>query len=144
MTPQEIADNRSAAIATVRSSLGLSGLAVDRWTVEQRIDYNKALAAYILAHPALFTADESYIAQTVNSQPRSTGTEVGLLSNLQVFGSALLDEGEKTLDSVGDIGRGVRETLSMIGKLLPFAVLAMALLYFFKTKKDYDAARRQS
>lgn len=61
---------RANASATVKASLGLPASPLD-WTYEQRVAYNKALAAYILANPAQFETVDLNTAQIVTGKTYS-------------------------------------------------------------------------
>ena len=59
-------ESRQKAIAAVRAQLGLNDYP-SSWSYDQRVSYNKALAAYILQNPVGFTAaDTNTAATTVN------------------------------------------------------------------------------
>lgn len=129
-------------VATVRAQFGLTNIPPDQWSYDQRIAYNRALATYILNHPGLFTASESNTALQVNNQFTSGLEDTSFLSDLAVFGTAFRDEGEKTLDSIGDIGRGVRDALSVAGKLLPFAVVGVLAFYAIKAAGEFKRTNK--
>lgn len=70
MTPEEIQANRDAASEYIRNQ---QKLPADKttWTYDQRGNYNKALAAYIAAHPENFTAQDLTTASVVQSKTYS-------------------------------------------------------------------------
>lgn len=68
MTAEQIAQNRADAIATVRAQLGLSSKAPADWTYEERVVYNKSLAAYIAARPEQFSDQDILSAEVVSKQ----------------------------------------------------------------------------
>lgn len=65
MSPAEAA--RQYAAATVRQQLGLPASSLS-WTREQRIDFNKRLAAYLLANPIGIDAETMRQASAVSNK----------------------------------------------------------------------------
>ena len=57
MTADEISANRAAAVDQVKGQLGLSAIQPSDWTYDQRVTYNKALAAYIQQNPGALFGD---------------------------------------------------------------------------------------
>ena len=65
MTPEQA---RATAVNVVRTQQGLAGIPPANWTYDQRTAYNKALAAYILAHPVGFTSADAGTAAQISSK----------------------------------------------------------------------------
>jgi len=61
-------NTRAQSIAAVRSALGLSNTP-SNWSYDERTNYNKALAAYILANESVTAAARPLIAHVANSEP---------------------------------------------------------------------------
>lgn len=123
------AENRAAAAAAVKQSMGLPDKSAD-WTLEQRQAYNKALAAYISARPEQFSDAELRAAEAV-SKSKYTGLE---------------DEGfdvgmfvEETIKPAGDalqsIGNGVLTVAKSAQWVIPVATAGVLLVLFVAFSK---------
>ena len=142
MTEQEVTDNRNAAVALIKSQLGLTDIPGPDWTLDQRNTYMAALSAYIVNNPGLFVANEVNLAQSVQSAGPIALENTGLLADAGVFANAFIDQAKVSVgDPLKAIGDGVTKAVTWIGNLLPFAVLAVAFYYFLKAKKNLDTSR---
>jgi hypothetical protein len=130
--------NRQDLINTARLQLGLSNLAPSDWTYAQRVEYNKLLASLIAQNADSFPPQEVAIARQIEQQSYDPLADNSVLDDLRVFGSAFVDELGKTADSVADIGRGIRDTVSLTGKALPYiaAVALVGVALYFVIKYD--------
>jgi hypothetical protein len=90
LTDAQIAANRKSAANVVKNQLGLDVIDVTLWTFDQRVSYDKALAAYISAHPDAFGSQDLAIAADVEQK------DYGQLSDPDFsfadFGNAVVDE----------------------------------------------------
>lgn len=91
---------------------------------EQRVAYDKALADYIVAHPAAFMDQTVQTAKLVASQNLTPLADTGF--DLDLFVSATVDNAVQIGDSVADIGRGAAAAASSLRWLIP-AVLVIAV-----------------
>lgn len=83
---------RAAAAATFKASLGLPASPL-AWTYEQRIAYNKALAAYIQANPAQFSPVDLNTAQIVAAKSYSGLDEASF--SWGDFGAEIVNQSEE-------------------------------------------------
>ena len=124
---------RAQSIAAVRSALGLSNTP-NEWSYDQRTQYNKALAAYILANESVSAAARPLIAHVANSEP---GPLVDDSFDWSMFGAEVVKNAEEL--------NPVPSWVSSTKWLLPvLAVLALA--FFFAPQigagaGNYAAAR---
>ena len=131
MTPDQIASNRAAAVATVRAQQGLSNTPTD-WTYDQRVAYDKALAAYILANAALFDSTEISIAETVSQQTYSP-----LEDDTFQWGEFAVDTFQPASDALQSIGSGVLTVANAAKWAIPvIAVIALVLLFEKNAARD--------
>lgn len=127
MTPEQIAANRAAAVVAVRAAQGLTGLDVSAWSYEQRMAYNKALAAYIAARPAQFSPAEWTTAARLAQVNYSPLADVSLASRFSEFADEFTNNVVKAGNQVGGVGRGVLNTFSVIGWAIPVIALGAAV-----------------
>lgn len=136
MTDADYASNRAALSATLRNQLNLTGPSAD-WSSDQRIAYNKAYAAAVLANPQNFSPQESATAQAVASAPPSVEQQTGILSDISTFGSSLADNVLAAGQQVAGIGNGVLNLASAMKYIIPLAgvtVLVILAMGFYKTQ----------
>lgn len=129
---------RQTAIAAVRAQLGLSNTPSD-WTYDERTKYNKALASYIAANAALFPPQDVEVAQNIQSESISPLGDTSYLADINTFGSAFTDELLSAGEKVGQVGNGVLNGISVVGQLIPFALVGLALVWVLKLKKDIES-----
>ncbi|HTJ77673.1 MAG TPA: hypothetical protein VL357_01635 [Rariglobus sp.] len=126
MTPEEIISNRQAAIATVRAQMGLSNTPSD-WTYEQRVAYDKALAAYILANSSQFDATEISIANSVSSQTFSPLEDASF--DWGAFGTETF---QPLADAAQSVGSGILTVANAAKWAIPALVVVGIILFFEK------------
>jgi len=128
---------RAESIATVKAQFGLTNVLPSDWSYDQRTQYNKALAAYILANETVTDAARPLIAKVANSEP---GPLVDDSFDWSMFGTEVANNAEAL--------NPVPSWISSTKWLLPvLAVLALA--FFFAPKLgagagNYAAARVRS
>jgi hypothetical protein len=114
-----INDNRAAAIASVRDQLGLSS-DPSSWSYDERVNYNKALAGYIAAHPNDFNATDAATAGIVGAADTPTQL-LDTSFDWSAFGTEVWNQAASINDSVNPFSPANR------GKLLWIAVAIGAL-----------------
>jgi hypothetical protein len=128
---------RAESIAAVRAALGLSNVLPSAWSYDQRTEYNKALAAYILANETVTEAARPFIAHVAASEP---GPLVDYSFDWSQFGTEFAANAQEL--------NPVPSWVSSTKWLLPvLAVLALA--FFFAPQigagaGNYAAARVRS
>lgn len=118
---------RPQLIALAREQLQLESVPPSDWTYEQRIAYNKLLASLISENADSFPPQEVAFARSVVTKAIDPLADNSTLDDFRVFGDEFASQLEQTADAVADVGRGVRDTVSGIGKALPY-LAALALL----------------
>ena len=102
--------------------------------VEQKNALTASLLLYISANPANFTAQQVSVANAEAGRAGTLALSTGY--NDTTFLKALGDEVESLGESVASIGTGVKDTLNVFGKILPFvAVGAFVFGLYLYTKK---------
>jgi len=134
---------RQDLITQARAQLGLADTAPADWTYNERVEYNKLLASLIAANADSFPPQEVAIARQVEQKAYDPLADNSALDDLRTFGSEFASQLEQTVDAAADVGRGVRDTVSGIGKALPYvaalAFVGVALYFVIK----YDPRRNQ-
>lgn len=132
---------RQQLIQQARTELNLTNLAPVDWSYSQRIAYNKRLAELIASNEGTIPPQEVAVAKDILAKSYDPLEDTSSFDSLQLFGSAFADELLATGDAVADIGRGVRDTVSMVGNALPYvaalAFVGISLYFVFK----YDPRR---
>jgi hypothetical protein len=135
-TAEQITVNRQALSAQLRAQLNLPALASD-WSYSQRVDYNKAFAAYVLAHPESFGVMDQQTAQIVTAEKPQDLSDTSMSANIQAFGSELLDNALEAGSKVAGIGQGVLDTAAIAKWLIPLgAVLVVGILLYGFYKRE--------
>jgi hypothetical protein len=125
---------RAESIAAVRSQFGLTNILPIDWSYDQRTQYNKALAAYILKNETVSGTDRLRLAHVAASEP---GPLVDDSFDWSMFGAEIVKNAEEL--------NPVPSWVSSTKWLLPvLAVLALA--FFFAPQigagaGNYAAAR---
>lgn len=128
LTADQISANRKTLSNLLRSQMSLPDNASD-WTYSQRVDYNKAFAAYVLAHPDSFGTQDETTAQVITQEQPQDLSDTSLSANIEAFGSAVLDNVTAAGADVAGIGQGVLNTASLAKYLIPVAaVVALGIL----------------
>jgi hypothetical protein len=117
LSPAEIESNRAAAIAAVRSALGLSG-APSSWTLAKRESYVDALAQYITTRPEQFS-DQDLLNAELELKDSTIYLEDARFSWAD-FGSEVVSNAEALADPVVD---GISSTVFATRYLIPLAAL---------------------
>lgn len=112
---------RQDAATIVRGNVGLLDIPPAEWSFEQRISYNKALAAYIQSHPAIFTAGDLESARTVEARPYEPLETLSLGDKADIFTDEFLEQGKVVLSTSGNA----------IKNALYIAVVVAVALYVF-------------
>lgn len=134
---------RQDLINTARLQLGLSDIPPADWSYNQRLEYNRLLASLIAANATSFPPQEVAIARQIEAQAFDPLADNSALDDLRTFGDEFANQLEQTVDSVADVGRGVRDTVSLAGKSLPYiAALAFLGVCVWAVIK-YDPRRNQ-
>jgi hypothetical protein len=131
MTAEQISANRAAAVVAVRDALGLSKIEPSRWTYEERIAYNKALAAYIAARPEQFSAQDLTTAEYVGK-----ANYVPLEDASFDYGMFAVETVKPAADALKSVGDGVLTVANSAKWAIPlgFAVVGVLLLVNFNRK----------
>jgi hypothetical protein len=124
---------RAEAAAVVKTSLGLPAAAID-WTYEQRIAYNKALAAYIQANPARFEAVDLNTAQIVSGKTYSGLDDTSF--DWGMFGGEVVNQAND-LNPFSEQNRTQSKWIS----LAVLAVVALGLVAYLTGRNPPTAAR---
>lgn len=111
VTPENNLRNIRTASRNVAARLGVDPAAL---SYEERIRYNKELAAEILRYPRSFT-DATLAAARVVADQEYSGLENASFS--------FAEFAEAYSAPAADLGRGAAEALSVTGKLLPLLAL---------------------
>lgn len=129
---------RQDLINQARAQLGLADKAPADWSYMQRTEYNKLLASLIAANAESFPPQEVAVARAVEAKVYDPLSDLSALDDLSTFGDAFANELLATADAVADVGRGVRDTVSLAGKALPYvaALAAVAVALYFVIKYD--------
>lgn len=136
MTAEQNRANLRSAERVVAIQLGIDdqgGTWRTSLTYEQRVAYDKALAAYIAAHPSAFADSTVETAQLVTSQNLTPLADASF--SLEDFSSAVVDNAVGIGDSVANVGRGVTNTLSLAKWGIPLAVLVLVVGFLWKRVK---------
>ena len=137
-TAQEISAAQ-ARTARVRAELGLDSIPPDKWTHAQRIDYNKALAAAILADAqagapvSAVDVNKAKLAASANIEQLG---EYGLIDKAGDFAGELANQAGDVVESVASVGEGVKSALGFARWLIPLGALAVAVVLFLGFAKD--------
>lgn len=118
---------RAELIALARAQLNLSNIPPADWSYGQRIEYNSLLARLITENAESFPPQEVAFARDLANKAFDPLADLSAMDDLRVFGSEFANQLEQTADAVADVGRGVRDTVSIVGKSLPY-VAALAFL----------------
>ena len=129
---------RQEAISLARQQLGLSEIPPADWSYTQRVEYNKLLASVIAANADSFPPQEVATARLIEQKALDPLADNSALDDIRTFGSEFANQLEQTADAVADVGRGVRDTVSGVGKALPYiaAVALVAVAAYFVVKYD--------
>lgn len=135
LTDEQIQANRKSASNVIKIQLNLDQTANSDWTYDQRTQYDKALAAYILAHPAAFASQDIQTAQKVKSTDYSPLDDTDF--SYSDFGNEVVNNVVDAGTKVASIGTGVLNTANLVGKILPFVAIAggLFLAYVFFTSQ---------
>lgn len=134
LTDANFAANRATLSANIKASLSLPD-DVSSWTYDQRISYNKAFAAGILAHPDSFSATDLNTANVVTAEAPSALDDTSVSADLSAFGSAVTDNVVAAGAQVAGIGTGVLNLASLAQYVIPVAglvIVGVLLLGFYK------------
>lgn len=118
---------RQDAATIVRGNLNLLDTAPSDWTYEQRTSYNKALSAYIQAHPVIFTAQDLESAKLVESRPYEPLETLGLEEAGGIFTDEFLEQGKSVLSSSGNTLKNsiyIAVSIAVVIYLLPIVIKA--------------------
>lgn len=124
MTSQE---SRNAAVAIVRQASGLAGIPPSEWTYEQRVQYNKDLAAYIQSHPTAFTAQDVATAKIVEQRAYEPLSTLGLGEGIDIFTDEFLNQAKQVTAIGGNTLRTsiyIAVAIATIFFILPYAIRA--------------------
>lgn len=135
MTPDQISANRAAAVAAVRSALGLSGLAPADWTYDQRTTYNKALAAYIASRPEQFSDQDTRNAEAIGKQAYSALEDTSFDTGLFVSEAI-----KPVADAAKSVGDGVLSVASAAKWALPLGAVVVGVLLLVHFNRKLAAA----
>jgi hypothetical protein len=129
---------RQDLINLARQQTGLEGIPPADWSYMQRVNYNKVLASLIDQNAADFPPQEVAIAREVGAKAVDPLADNSSLDDLRTFGNEFANQLEQTADAVADVGRGVRDTVSGIGKALPYiaALAGVGIALYFVIKYD--------
>ena len=129
---------REQLVIQARQQLCLLGIPPADWSYTQRVQYNQLLASLIAANADSFPPQEVAVARQIESQTLDPLADNSALDDLRTFGSEFASQLEQTADAVADVGRGVRDTVSGIGKALPYiaAVALVGVALYFVIKYD--------
>lgn len=134
---------RQEAIIQARSRLGLSEIPPSDWSYAQRIEYNQTLASIIADNADSFPPTEVQTARSIAAKTSDPLADNSLLDDLSVFGSAFAEEVEKTVDSAADVGRGVRDSVSIIGNALPLVTVLAIIGVVLYVAVKYNPRKTQ-
>lgn len=111
----------AAAVAAVRDKLGLTGRPPADWGNDERVDYNIALANYMLQKPELYSAAQIENAERVSKMNRSNAyLETYTLGDMV---GDFASEAGKQAKEMGKIG------IDLGGKAAALALLGVALYF---------------
>ncbi len=139
MTADEISANRAAAVDQVKGQLGLSAIQPSDWTYDQRVSYNKALAAYIQQNPGLFSATDETNAAAVAAKVDSPLDDNSFASDLAVFGDEFENQALRVGGAVASVGNGVINALNLAKYGIPAVILIFVAIKLFGI---YEKERR--
>lgn len=123
---------RATASATVKASLGLPASPLD-WTYEQRIAYNKALAAYIQANPAQFETVDLNTAQIVTGKSYSGLEDASF--DWEMFGGEVVNQA----NDLNPLSEKNRSQTKWFGFAL-LAVLGLGLIAYITGRNPLTSA----
>jgi hypothetical protein len=106
-------------------------------TYDQRVAFDKALADYIIAHPAAFS-DATVATARIVAGHKLTPLEDSSF-DWEAFSSAVVDNGITLGDRVADVGRGVAATASLAKWVLPVAALVAVALILLGLRRKVGA-----
>ena len=102
--------------------------------VEQKNALTASLLLYIAANPANFTAQQVSVATAEAGRASTLALSSGYKDTN--FLSAFSDELESLGESAASVGTGVKDTLNVFGKVLPYvAIGALVFGLYLYTKK---------
>lgn len=136
LTDANFAANRATLTSSLVSQMGLSVTPSD-WTYDQRIAFNKAFAAYVIAHPDSFSATDLNTANGIAGESPTALDDTSLSADLSAFGSAVTDNVVAAGNQVAGIGNGVLNLASAAQYIIPVAgvIIVGILLYGFFRKQ---------
>lgn len=113
------------AIATVRAQQGLNDIPAT-WSYDQRIAYNKALAAYIQQNPTSYAPETVTTAGVVSAANYTALDDTSYLAQVSLFSSTFWSKGV-------DIFNGLSTLTKFITVAVALASIAY-IVYAFKRK----------
>lgn len=121
LTAENIAANRRTLSGLLRSQMSLpdDGTA---WTYSQRVEYNKAFAAYVLAHPASFSDADTQTAAAISRQMPTQLDETSIAASLSAFG-------DEALQNARDINPLDKQNIKQVAMTLLIAAVFLGGVY---------------
>lgn len=140
LTAEQIQGNRRTLANLLRAQMNLPAAPSD-WSYSQRVEYNKAFAAYVLAHPSSFGASDLQTADIITQELPAALDDTSVSATLSAFGSAVLDNAVAAGDDVAGVGKGVLTAASLAAWVIPGGLLILAAVFIFSQSKKIAAAK---
>lgn len=135
LSEQAARDERNAR---VRAALGLAEIPPANWTYEQRIAYNKALAAAILTDSGPASAEELARAQNIAAKEYLPVESYGLGDAAGDFTAEFIAQGQ-AINPLSAQNRG--KTLGVIVAVLSFGAVAYFAVLAWRTSPRSSATK---
>lgn len=140
LTAEQIQANRKSLFDLLKIQMGLPDAQGD-WSYSQVVSFNKAFAAYVLAHPDSFGTAAVQTASIVANENPAQLDDTSLSADISAFGSAVVDEAVAAGNAVGGIGRGVLTAASLAAWVIPGGLLILVGVWLFHKSKNIRAGK---
>lgn len=142
LTATQIQANRNTLASLLRAQMNLPAAPTD-WSLAQRVEYNKAFSAYVLAHPDSFTVQDQQTAGIIAAELPAALDDTSLSANVAAFGSAVWDNVLDAGNDVAGVGKGVLTAASLAAWVIPggLLILAAVAVWAYSNKIKRGAAK---